>query len=487
MIDLDNKTYFAAFKSKDSRFDGLFFVGIKTTGIYCRPLCRARMPKEENCSFFQTAAEAEKAGYRPCLRCRPELAPTLTGTTSYNALARKAVRMLEENSGNGMKLKKIAAKLGCTDRHLRRVFMEEFHVTPVEFLQTFRLLNAKNLLTDTDLSVIDVAMASGFGSLRRFNEVFQKHYHLTPTSLRKSTKEGSQKQGEITIGVGYQQPLLWEQLLSFFSLRAIYGVEVIRDGFYYRTVRQTDREGKTLLGWIKVGNVPEKKIVSVTISESLITVLSQILARIRQLFDLYCDPEVVYDALASMDDIKEGLRVKGTRIPGCMDPFEMSVRAVLGQQISVKAAGTIAGRIAEKFGTQIDTAIDGLKYVFPSAEDILSLEGKIEDHLGPLGIIATRARTILSLAQAFSYGHIDCTSSGNPEKEIKKLLQLPGIGSWTANYIAMRAMGWTDSFLETDYGIKKALTPMTQKEMLLCAQAWSPWRSYATINLWNSL
>lgn len=487
MTEKEKKVFYAAFKSKDSRFDGQFFVGISSTGIYCRPVCRARLPKEENCRYFKTAAEAEQAGYRPCLLCRPELAPHKSVGDKGNALARKAARLLEESCGSGMSLTELAGYLGCTDRHLRRVFMEEYHVTQVEYLQTCRLLMAKNLLTDTDLSVIEVAMAAGFGSLRRFNELFQKQYRLSPTSLRKEIKEGKEKQSDITVGLGYRQPYEWQKILCFLSMRAIPRVETVRDGFYFRTVRQTDIKGKPIIGWIKVGNNPQKNILSVTISESLITVLPWILEHIRRLFDLYCDPEVVFEALSSMNKIKPEFSVKGTRVPGCIDPFEMSVRAVLGQQITVKAANTLAGRMAEKLGTPIETWIQDLNYVFPSPEDILKLKGRIEDHLGPLGIIATRARTIQSLAQVFASREIDCSLCADPEKEMKKLMQLPGIGAWTAKYIAMRAMGWIDAFLETDYGIKKSLGPMTAKEMVTKSEEWKPWRSYATVSLWNSL
>lgn len=487
MTEKDKKVFYTAFKSKDSRFDGQFFVGVSSTGIYCRPVCRARLPKEENCSYFKTAAEAEQAGYRPCLLCRPEHAPHIAVEDTGNLLASKAARLLDESCGSGLSLAELAGYLKCTDRHLRRVFMEAYHVTPVEYLQTCRLLMAKNLLTDTDLSVIQVAMAAGFGSLRRFNELFQKQYRLSPTSFRKEIKEGKEKRSEITVGVGYRTPYEWEKILDFLFLRAIPGVEKVQDGFYFRTIRQIDRNGKPIVGWIKVGNKPQKNVLSVAISESLISVLPQIIARIRRLFDLDCDPEAVYKALSCMNEIITGVCVKGTRVPGCMDPFEMSVRAVLGQQITVRAARTLAARMAEKLGTTIETGIEGLNYVFPSAEDILKLEGRIEDYLGPLGIIATRARTIQSLAHTFASGKIDFGIFADPEKEVEKLMQLPGIGTWTAKYIAMRAIGWPDAFLETDYGIKKALEPMTVKEMRTKAEAWKPWRSYATICLWNSL
>lgn len=486
MIKNDHILYHA-FKSKDPRFDGRFFVGISSTGIYCRPVCRAKQPKEENCTFFSSAAEAEQAGYRPCLLCRPELAPGTSTADASFALAQKAARILEENCDSRQSLEELAATLGCTGRHLRRVFMEEYHVTPIQYLQTCRLLLAKNLLTDTGLSVLDIAMTAGFGSLRRFNELFQKRYQLSPTALRRNAAGGKRRSGEITVSLGYRAPYYWEALLKFFAGRAISGVELVKDNEYMRTVQLYDKSGKECSGWMRVGNNPGKHVLDVTVSESLIPVLQQILVRVRRLFDLYCNPQAVYETLQVMNELQPGLCVLGARVPGCFDPFEMSVRAILGQQITVKAAGTLAGRIAKKYGMPVDTEIEGLACIFPSAEKILFLGEKIEDQLGALGVIASRSRTIQILAEALSTKKLHLDYNTRPEDEIKKLMELRGIGSWTAQYIAMRAMGYTDAFLETDAGVKKALPAYAAKEMLALAKVWRPWRSYATVNLWNSL
>lgn len=486
MIKNDHALY-DAFKSKDARFDGRFFVGISSTGIYCRPVCRAKQPKEENCTFFSSAAEAEQAGYRPCLMCRPELAPGTSAVDASSALAQRAARILEENCDSRQSLEELAEKLSCTGRHLRRVFMEEYHVTPIQYLQTCRLLLAKNLLTDTSLSVLDIAMAAGFGSLRRLNDLFLKRYKLSPTALRKNAARGKQHQSEITVSLGYRAPYYWEALLKFFAGRAIDGVELIHDNQYMRTVQLHDKSGKECNGWMCVGHNTKKHVLDVTISESLIPVLQQILTRVRHLFDLYCNPMAVYETLQVMNELQQGLCVPGTRVPGCFDPFEMSVRAILGQQITVKAAGTLAGRIAKKYGTPICTGIEGLTCIFPSAEKILFLGEKIEDQLGALGVIASRSRTIQTLAEALSTKKLHLDYDAKPEDEVKKLMELRGIGSWTAQYIAMRAMGYTDAFLETDAGVKKALQPYSAKEMLALAEKWRPWRSYATVNLWNTL
>ena len=475
---------YAAFKAKDTRFDGKFFVGISSTGVYCRPVCWARQAKRESCTFFSSAAEAEQAGYRPCLLCRPELAPGNSPVDASPALARKAARLLEENCGSGLSLEALAGRLGCTGRHLRRVFLEEYRVTPVQYLQTCRLLLAKSLLTDTGLSVLEVAMAAGFGSLRRMNTLFQTQYKLSPTDLRKRTAQGTGHTGEITITLGYRPPYRWEEMLDFLAGRAIAGVEKVERGRYYRVVWMRDRSGKGCAGWFRVTQHREKDALKVTLSDTLIPVLPQVLARIRQLFDLACDPEAVYEVLRVMDEIQPGLCVKGRRVPGCFEPFETAVRAILGQQITVKAASTLAGRMAKELGTPVETGIEGLTHAFPTAETILSLGEGIQERLGKLGVIAARSACIRALAQSMEQGEIRLDQSADPAEEMKKLRAIRGIGSWTAQYIAMRTMGWPDAFLETDAGVKHALPDRTPKELLALAERWRPWRSYAVVNLW---
>lgn len=486
-VSASKEGLYSAFMSKDTRFDGRFFVGISSTGIYCRPVCHARQPKEENCTFFKTAAEAEQAGYRPCLLCRPELAPGRSIVDAKSNLARRAARLLEDDCQSGQNLETLAARLGCTDRHLRRVFVSEYNITPSQYLQTCRLLLAKNLLTDTNLSIIDVAMASGFGSLRRFNDLFKNHYNLSPTKLRKQSKKKSVQTSQITVHLGYRPPYPWEEVLSFLKLRAIPGVEVVANGQYCRAVRHLASDTKEICGWIKVGHNPKKSTLAVTIEESLLPVLPQVLARVKHLFDLHCDPEFIFAALSNMNDFKPGLCVLGTRVPGCYDPFEMATRAILGQQVTVKAAGTLAGRLVQEFGKPLETNIEGISHVFPTACELLDSDLPIDDRLGPLGITSARARTVESLGQALIKGDVTLESSADPEEEMKALMKIKGIGSWTAQYLAMRTMEWPDAFLETDVGVKHALDPLTPKEMLALAERWRPWRSYATVNLWNSL
>lgn len=487
MSDSDKTGLYAAFKAKDTRFDGRFFVGISSTGIYCRPICHARQAKIENCTFYTTAAGAEQAGYRPCLLCRPELAPGKSVTDASVVLAGRAARILEENCAGGESIEALAGRLGCTDRHLRRVFKAEYKVTPVQYLQTSRLLLAKSLLTDTNLSVLDVAMATGFGSLRRFNDLFKERYKLSPTTFRKSLSEEKKQSKDITLLLAYRPPYRFEEILNFLAGQAIPGVELVTDKEYARTVSLTNRENKQISGWIRVGHVAKKKALSVTLSETLLPVLPQALAKIRHLFDLNCDPEAVYGILESMNDISPGLCILGTRLPGSFSSFETAVRTVLGQQMTAKAANTLAGRLVVAYGTPVNSAISGLTHVFPFPHDILALGGQIEDSLVSLGINGTQARIIYRLAEIFWQGHIDFEFCIDPEGETEKLLAIPGIERWTAYNIAMRTMGWTDAFLDAAPGINKVLEPYSYKEMARMAENWRPWRSYAIMNIWNSL
>lgn len=485
-FNLDKTACYAALKAHDSRFDGHFFIGVSSTGIYCRPICRVKLPKEENCSFFLSAPAAEAAGYRPCRRCRPELAPGLSLADSTSHIAQKAAMMMEENCLADMRIADLAAMLGVTDRHLRRAFSAQFGVSPVQYLQTRRLLLAKCLLADTGLSIMKVALYAGFGSIRRFNDLFNKYYRGTPSTFRSSEGAMAENKVTITLALGYRPPYAWDELVEFLADRAVPGVELVKDGVYSRTV--SIRNGnERYLGWISVANKLKNNSLSVTMCCSLLPVLPKILAKIRRLFDLNCDPVAIYNKLSALNELTPGLCVPGLRLPGCFDPFEMSVRAILGQQITVKAARTLAMRFAHAFGGTITTPFEELQYTFPASEAILGLEPPIEDKLGLLGITGARARSIFALAEAIETGVLHFTSEADPQAELEKLLKLPGFGPWTVQYIGMRAFSWPDAFPHTDYGVKKALAHLTEKEILAKSQEWKPWRSYAALNLWNSL
>ena len=413
----DKKALYAALLARDARFDGRFFVGVSSTGVYCRPICRVKAPKFENCTFFAAAAEAEQAGYRPCLRCRPELAPGSSPMDASTALARAAALSIEENCGDGESLEAVAARFGCTARHLRRVFEAEYHVTPVRWRLTCRLLLAKSLLADTALPVVDIAAASGFGSLRRFNDAFKKYYKMNPSAMRRSAAKARSNGGAITVSLGYRPPYLWDEILRFFAARAIPGVETVRGGAYMRAVRfaGAGADGADACGWFAVSHNPAKNALDVTVSESLLPVLPRLLARVRSMFDLYCEPSEIYAALSTMNGIKPGLCRLGTRLPGCFEFFELAARAVLGQQITVRAAGTLAGRIAGAFGVPVVTGVDGLTRTFPPPEAILSLEGGAERRLGELGVISARAAAMRTIAEKLVKREINLGLCPSPE------------------------------------------------------------------------
>ncbi len=311
--------------------------------------------------------------------------------------------------------------------------------------------------------------------------------HLKTTNLRKGMSKEKRENSDIKVYLGYHPPYRWKEMMRFLEGRSISGVDLVKDNMYWRTAQLLNENKEYTYGWIKVEDNSARNALGITISGSLLPVLPLVLEKIKNMFDLYCQPEIVCQALSSMNDIRSGLCVLGTRLPGCFDTFEMSVRAILGQQITVKAASTLAARIVNAYGIPVQTEIDGLTHAFPTPERLLALGEPLENHLGPLGVIASRSRTISSLANVFVQKEVNFRICSDPEKEMKKLLSIRGIGNWTAQYIAMRTMAWPDAFLETDVGIKKALPGFSSKELLQIAEQWRPWRSYATINLWNSL
>lgn len=502
MDQKSRESLFRAFAAHDKRFDGKIFVGVTTTGIYCRPVCAARMPKFENCIFFKSAAEAEQAGFRPCKTCRPELAPG-DNSQDHDRIAHKTAAYIEKNCSLNESMEDIARRFGFSLRQLRRIFKEEFNVTMIEYQQTCRLLLAKKLLTETELPVTEIAAAAGFGSVRRLNETFRKKYRMAPGELRKRKKKVGMYSGSIDIGIGYRPPYRWDELLDFLRLRAIDGVEYADEQSYSRIVRKKGRDGSDVFGWIRVRNVPDRDMLRVEISENLISVLSGVIDDVKRMFDTGCDPVEISDKLESVSKVCEGGFREGTRLPGSTDGFEICVRAVLGQQITVRAARTLAERFVRSFGVPVSVNIPGtgaaeasdgaeepgtgdLRYAFPSASEICSLEGRIEDHLGPLGITESRARAIKAIADMCAEGQIDWEKD-EPEEVMDKLLQIRGIGPWTAKYIAMRAMSCPDVFLENDAGVKKGLPGLSVKEATAAAEEWRPWRSYAVMNIWNSL
>ena len=474
-----------AFVSKDERFDGKFFAGITTTGIYCRPICKARLPKKENCVFFKTKAEAEKAGFRPCLICRPELAPEYSIVNAKKTIAEQTLSMLNQNACDENVLENISKKLGYSDRHIRRVFQEEFNVSSIEYLQTNRLLLAKKLLTDTKLSIQDVAIGSGFKSLRNFNNSFKKHYKIAPSYFRKREKQKDTTNDEIIVYLSYKPPYDWDSLLYFLKMREVKDMEIITDKTYTRAI-SIQGKNETFEGYIKVENKEDKNALKVGVSYGLIKILSVVLNKVKNLFDLTSNPEIIYDNIKSLNEIKPNLCKIGTRVPGAINVFEIAVRAVLGQLVSIKTACTLVKRFVEKFGKKINTGIDGISIAFPEPKAILDTENAVEE-MKSTGIHYAKGNAILELAKYYNKIGNDYSQLADIQEEIVKLKAIKGIGNWTANYIAMRAMNYTDSFLATDYGVVKALEPIKPKKIKKISEKWSPWRSYITVNIWNSL
>ncbi len=434
---------------------------------------------QKNCEFFGHAAAAEGAGYRPCKRCRPELAPGKSMMEVSSQWARAAAQHIGQDFLADRSLADLAEKLGITDRQMRRVFREEFGVSPVEFWQTQRLLLAKQLLTDSRMPVTAVALASGFQSLRRFNALLKQRYRLTPTELRAQQKsEAARSLGEFTFRLGYRPPLDWERMLAFLAQRAIPLVEAVREGAYFRTVR-VRRQERDFAGVVEVGLDAGKQMLAVRLSDGLLPVCAVVLERIKRLFDLQADPAAIDAALGGL----AGTRL-GVRVPGSFDGFEMAVRAVLGQQITVAGARTLAGRLAERFGTRVKTGEAALTHLFPLPR---VMAAATEDEIGKLGITGKRARTLMALGRAVAGGDLALEPGGRVEETLARLREIPGIGEWTAQYIAMRALSWPDAFPHTDLGIRKALGESDPKKILQMAEKWRPWRAYAAVHLWSNL
>lgn len=471
-MELNDDICYQALLAHDPRFDGVFFVGVASTGIYCRTVCTARTPRRENCAFYRSAAEAERAGYRPCLRCRPELAPGNARIDAASRLAAAAASRIEDGALTEGSVARLAAELGVTDRHLRRVVEREFGVSPLELAQTRRLLLARRLLAETDLSIIEVAFASGFSSLRRFNAAFQESCRQNPTAIRKRSSANIPC-AALLCEIAYRPPYDWNAQLMFLAGRAWQGVESVEDGCYRRTV-SLDR----CCGWLSVSQAPEKNTLRVQLSASLAPALVPVLVRIKSLFDLSAHPDLIAAQLGTLAAPNPGLRV-----PGSFDGFEMAVRAVLGQQISVRAATTLAGRLACAFGEPVQTPFDGLTHRTPAAERIARTD---PGELMALGITGMRAATIVALARAVAEGGIVLQPGHDVERTLAQLREIPGVGQWTAQYIAMRALGWPDAFPHTDLGIRKALGEPGPKRVLEIAEAWRPWRAYAVMHLWKS-
>jgi AraC family transcriptional regulator, regulatory protein of adaptative response / DNA-3-methyladenine glycosylase II len=471
---MNSRQFFEALIARDQRFDGVFFVGVKTTGVYCRPICPSRRPKLQHCEFFRLAAAAEVAGYRPCLRCRPELAPGNAPIDAEQRIVATTLRYLDRMEEANQSIPELAGVVRLSDRHFRRVLTKQLGVSPIQLMQTRRLLLAKQLLTDTDLNINDVALASGFKSLRRFNSLFKERYRLSPTGLRNGAKKAGASGSQCTFHLCYRPPFCWKALLRYFRRRYYRGAEFVEENEYSRTVRI----GK-LRGWLLVHDEPDTHSIKVEIAPELLPALLPLISRLRRLFDLDAAPDRIASVLGSLASKNPGVRV-----PGAFDGFEIAMRAVLGQQISVPAATTIAGRVVERFGEKIETPFADLRFMVPTAAQIAALP---VSELRKLGLPEARAATLAGLAKAVAGGQIDFLNAVSWEENVKKLTEVPGIGPWTGGYIAMRVLGWPDAFPHQDLGLQKALAVKKASEALALSEKWRPWRAYAAMQLWTSL
>ena len=517
---LDDDSCYRAISARDARFDGLFFTAVKTTGVYCRPVCAARTPRRTSCDFYRTAAGAERAGFRPCLRCRPELAP---GRADFNAtLAEAILAHLQAGALDAGTGETLARDIGLSSRQVRRILLDQFGVTPIEVAQTQRLLFAKKLLQETDLSMTQLAFASGFQSLRRFNAAFAEQYHLAPSQLRRAARNDVARYAEvdkanhaavdaaapssdadITLRLAYRPPFDWDTMCEYLLRRATAGVEQIDrvkgEAVYRRTVSLMTEQGP-VAGWLAVSHGARERamrkshahLLTVTLSNPLLPVLMSATLRLRELFDLDCDPARIAAHLANDPLLAPEVEAApGLRMPGAWDRFELALRAVLGQQVSVVGASTLSGRIAARFGTAIVTPFAHLDRAAPTA-DVLA-HADLAD-IAAIGMPKSRANTIRELARFAANGGLRMAPGTSCDDAVAALDAVPGIGPWTAHYIALRALRYPDAFPAGDLGLRKALGALEKRDGVPSeaalerrAETWRPWRAYAAATLWHSL
>lgn len=508
MPPLSDLQLYRALIARDSRFDGVFFIGVTSTRVYCRPVCRAPKPRPERCRYFTCAAAAERRGFRPCLRCRPELAPGIAHVTGKGAvasidavaqLARDAAQRIAAGALDECGVEQLATELGFSARHLRRAVERELGATPVQLATTRRLLTAKQLLSETDLAITRVAFASGFRSLRRFNSLFRSHYRLAPSDLRLRARpprrDGAPAiRNTISLSLAYRPPYAWAPIRDYLLARATPGLEAVtQDGRYWRSVRIHGHRG-----FFAVGSAPglPQDTLRLDISVPLLPALIPLLTRIRDLFDLDADPHAMVSHFGP--DLVLGplvTRRPGLRVAGTVDRFDLALRTVLGQQVTVRGASTLAGRLVRLVGEPLaETPVleDGgpvpITHLPVTAERLADAS---ESSIAGIGLPRSRAASVAGLARAAAGGDLpelaDDALRGDPTTFIHRLTAISGIGPWTAAYIAMRALHWPDAFPESDLGLRKAMGGLTPAKLRAAAEAWRPWRAYAAQHLWASL
>lgn len=505
-MTLDRQSCYRAMTSHDARFDGRFFIGVRTTGIYCRPVCRVRLPRLENVVFYPCAAAAEQAGFRACRRCRPETAPGSAAWQGTSATVARAMRLIDAGALDGASVGDLAGRLGVSERHLRRLFEQHLGAAPNQIALTRRLHLARRLLDDTDLSIAAIALAAGFGSIRRFNAAMQASFgdapsHLRRIALPKRARSAAALRGRaprggeaaatafaqvaaptstlVTLRLGYRPPMDWPWMLSFLGARAIAGVESVQSGTYRRTVRAGD-----VVGSIEIGCDEERRELVATLAIQDPAALAVISRRLARSFDCHADPDVIASVLGRDPHLRSRIQQRpGLRAPVTWEPFEAAVRAVVGQQISVAAARTILARLAQRFGTRIEREGIDSACVFPTAEQLA------EADLDDIGMPRARIETLKALARAVVSGQLPLDDTSDPHHACEAMLRVRGIGQWTAGYVAMRGLGDPDAMPYGDLGLlramRKALPEMNAARLEAHSHAWRPWRAYAAIHLWS--
>ncbi len=472
---LDWKVCSRARLSRDPRFDGKFYIGVLGSGVYCRPICPAPTAKEKNCRYFPTAAAAAEAGFRPCLRCRPESCPGTPAWQGTSTTVSRALRLIAESGIEDGGVESLAERLGVGSRHLRRLFVRHLGATPIAVAQTRRLHFAKKLIDETQLPMHQVAIASGFGSVRRFNAGILKVYHRTPSQIRRlARKTGLRSGDQYQFRLNFRPPYHWQAMLDFLAPRATPGVEIVDGGVYRRTISLNGMDG-----YFEVSLDEAQNALLVRIDFPDPRSLFGIVERVRAMFDLNADWASIAKTLRN--DVVLGRSVKaepGVRLPGCWDGFELAVRAILGQQITVRGATSLAGRLVATFGRRCQ-GLDGLTHVFPSPEVLR--EAKLEG----AGLTGARAETIRSLARAVSSGKIKFEGVVDVGDFLGRLAEIAGIGPWTVQYVAMRALREPDALPSGDLGLLKALAVDTSRELERRSEPWRPWRAYAAMYLWR--
>jgi AraC family transcriptional regulator of adaptative response / DNA-3-methyladenine glycosylase II len=473
--------------SRDPRFDGQFFVGVKTTGIYCRPICPAVAPKKENVTFYRSAAAAGEAGFRPCLRCRPECAPGTPAWSGSSTTVRRGLRLIAEGALDDGSIEQLADRLGVTSRHLRRLFSKHLGASPLAVAHTQRLHFAKRLIDETELPMNRICVAAGYGSLRRFNDAFRNTYGRTPRELRKRRESRCQLAGALSVRLPWRNPYDWRGITDFLATRATPGVEQVLGDRYLRTIAIGDQAGV-----IECCADETDGSLRLTVHGVSTQGLLQLVQGVREMFDLDAPIAEIAGVLATDPVLAELLHARpGIRVPGAWDGFELTVRAILGQQVSVKAATTLAGRVARRYGAAVEipasvaTGRDELtlERIFPTPQKLARAQFR------ELGIVKTRADTIRRVAQAVCDGSLGFDHARHPDELCRALTAIKGIGDWTAQYVAMRALKHPDAFPASDLGLLQAIGvsgAAGTKILRSRAEAWRPWRAYAALLLWSS-